>query len=1017
MVWSNAQSSFLGGEWSSYAQGRFDDPRYKTAMNVALNGFPVEEGAFARRSGFRHCAHTRNGGEARLLPFEFEDSTSYSCEYTDSKLRIFDGPALITDSVAAVSSFSSNSPAVVTLASAVDWESGSQAVFQFGTDASARAFSFLANRQFLLTKTDTTHFQLHDPVTRQPLNGADLASVSGYSLSLAKIMEFDTPYTDDLLPQLRCVQTQGRALLLTGTKAPRSLEVEQYPSLGQPATFTFDTAFLRDGPYLDPVEGSVITPSGTTGIINLTLSFTAYSSTKAYRDGDFVTDGGISYVSLQDQNVGNTPSSSPLFWEVTSPGTAVSPNGFQLTDIGRLIRLFSGGTSWTWGKIVAMSSTGQIQSSTGTAGGTFTNSANAFDGETTTQATKGQQLNTDVGQTSIFGIIGKDFTGNAQVIGTVVAYPDETNGFLSGAGSADLTIRLLASNVSLGSGTNVELDTVTLTPDQITPLTLTSSDQSNAYSFVWLEFSASAAPNQGTIFPLLAVDEIQMNTPSAAAGIAVEFQVLGDPLVNTSAISVWRLGVYSDTTGWPKNGCYHEGRLWLSGAVKNRIDGSKSNDVFNFEPTATTGTVADNNAISYTFNSAEVNPIYWMRPNAQGIICGTKKGEWLVQASAQNNPLTPTSIQAHIVTKYGCADIEPVEIGLSTVFVQTFKRRLLEFISDAYSGKFFAPNLNELAKHMTKSGVEEVVSQEELAPIVWARRSDGRLVGAIYRRVSMLSSEPPKFLGWHAHTLGSGRDTESLVIGANDSGDLDALYIVSNDPETGIRHVEVLNDLFDEENALTEARFLDNSITPVCAETVSISGKPGLRFSGLWHLNGKKVSVWACGIDCGDFIVTNGYVDVPYSGLFTAAEVIRLSTSGEDFGSLAVAVDGGAKTIPAVVGFTYTTRGQVLRPNAPLDVGTRAGPGFGKSRRVHEFAALLHKAQGVFFGTRFDKLRPANFKTPGGTAYANNRLFSGIWKDSVDDDNSTDGMLAWEIRRPYPCTVCAIGGFLETQDK
>jgi len=44
-------SSFLGGEWSKFAQGRIELPSYKTAMNVCRNGVPMEEGAWGLSTG------------------------------------------------------------------------------------------------------------------------------------------------------------------------------------------------------------------------------------------------------------------------------------------------------------------------------------------------------------------------------------------------------------------------------------------------------------------------------------------------------------------------------------------------------------------------------------------------------------------------------------------------------------------------------------------------------------------------------------------------------------------------------------------------------------------------------------------------------------------------------------------------------------------------------------------------------------------------------------------------------
>src|SRR5262249_9574331 len=148
---------------------------------------------------------------------------------------------------------------------------------------------------------------------------------------------------------------------------------------------------------------------------------------------------------------------------------------------------------------------------------------------------------------------------------------------------------------------------------------------------------------------------------------------------------------------------YHEGRLWLSGAVANRLDSSAAGGVtkdvnglrIDCTPTAVDGTVTDANAISYTFNTKDVNPIFWMEPDQQGIICGTKGGEWLVQATSINSPLTPTNIQAHRVTKIGCANIEPRRTEHTVVFVQKFQRKVIEYFADVFSGKFTAPNLSK----------------------------------------------------------------------------------------------------------------------------------------------------------------------------------------------------------------------------------------------------------------------------------------------------------------------------------
>src|SRR3981189_3300520 len=86
---SFVQSSFLGGEWSQFAQGRLELPSYRTAMNVCRNAHPIEEGAWIRRSGTRYAAETYQGKPGRVIEFDFEKSAPYILEFTDSVLRMF----------------------------------------------------------------------------------------------------------------------------------------------------------------------------------------------------------------------------------------------------------------------------------------------------------------------------------------------------------------------------------------------------------------------------------------------------------------------------------------------------------------------------------------------------------------------------------------------------------------------------------------------------------------------------------------------------------------------------------------------------------------------------------------------------------------------------------------------------------------------------------------------------------------------------------------------------------------
>lgn len=543
----------------------------------------------------------------------------------------------------------------------------------------------------------------------------------------------------------------------------------------------------------------------------------------------------------------------------------------------------------------------------------------------------------------------------------------------------------------------------------------------SAAFWIWgtYEFQSDAAPNAALVL---------LSTPLTSAQLTAY-----SGYVFPSSLAP--IGVYSATAGYPTCGAYHEGRLWLGGVVPNRIDGSVSNGLtgstVSFSPTGPDGTVAEDDAVSVTFNSTDMNPTYWLVSTLQGLVCGTKNEEWLVQPGS-SGPIAADNIQIHRVTKYGSENIEPRITGLTFVFVQRFARKLLEYFADVFSGRFSAPNLSWPAKHLTQPGIAEIAYQRELAPIVWSRCNDGSLIGTTYKRESLFSSQGPTFAGWHRHSLGSNQSVESICVGPNVGGNLDSLAIVAQNTSSGIYDVQVATDLFDfTQTATTGAWFVDNGIVPSGGVVGASGTENGVTFNGLWHLNGNTVSAFICGLDCGDFAVSNGSMFVPFQsdndGLFTLAYMEQLSAAG-GFGNFACPVDlaagitTGRLTIPAVIGFTYTTQGQILRPGIPQDAGSMNGPPAGKVRRSHQYTALIQNgvSQTISFGTGFAspyKMHAPIFKTAGNTPYMSNELYSGVFWDNLDDQYTFDSMLAWQITRPVPGTICSIGGFLGTQDR
>lgn len=1073
---SNVQVRFTGGEWSKSAQGRMDDPRYRTAMNLCQNILPLVEGSSTRRFGTRQVARTRGGVVGRIMPYILGSDEAYNIELTDGHMRFFQNGVLLTAGAVSVSNIATSTYVAVT-ATAHGLATDDVVTFVFETEIARLKFAVLTNRRFLVHVHDADTFEILSEVSRAHLTDSFSAFDSATDTVLVeRIVDLETPYDNSEWTTVRVLQSDERTVLLQGSVQPQEITTESI----EPANFI-------DGPYLDPVEGSWITPDNLSGIVNFVLSFQTYDAAVAYSEGDYVTSSGVAYRSLVSENQGNTPASSPTQWEITAASAVVNDGaGFGNSDAGRHVRFLSEpplwvtGTSyvagnvvtfadtywtalttmagatppagdvnpnqpgvkdttwapnpaaaqWVWGKIVADATIpGLIDPTTGTTVETFTGTGSAaFDGNTLQLWFNGGGGSpTCASSGSSPRYIGKNWA-TASAISSVKVYPSANYGFvasgvctnsstspptLNGGGSGDFhfTINLRAKHTAPSSSSDgTLLGTTGSVANTVAAQTITSNDQTTLWEYVWIE--ATFTQND------FLVSEVQFYSAASPAGAGVAVQIIGAPLLYTSTIRTWRLGVYNNyEPRWPTNGCYHEGRFWLASAVPNRFDASMSNKPFTFSPTATDGTVADNNAITYVLNSQEKNTILWMKPEVSGILMGTSGAAVLVRAPTPGG-MSPTNITANPVTAYGCADIDPVNAGLTTVFVHQYQRQLHEQMRDAYSGAIVSPEITDLANNLTVGGVQEITMTKALQPIVWARTGEGTLVGATYRRSNLISSEPPEVNAWHRHPLGNEDNTVVSISRAPSlAGNLDTLAMIVED-EAGIHHVMFGSRFPEEDDTIYQADYVDCGIVPSCGE--HYTSETGIRFHGLWGLNGHTVCAWIGGLDCGDYVVSDGYIEVPYgsaSGLFTKRFVIQLSAQAPDVGDLATPVDNGTFVIPAIVGYPFVSRGQTLRPAASDATGAQNGPGFGKTRRAHGVGVMIHNTQGLYLGTTFEKMRPALFKTPGGRRYTAIELFSGIWEDTLDDDNSLDGMLAWETRRPYPTRMLAIGGFLATQDK
>jgi hypothetical protein len=225
-----------------------------------------------------------------------------------------------------------------------------------------------------------------------------------------------------------------------------------------------------------------------------------------------------------------------------------------------------------------------------------------------------------------------------------------------------------------------------------------------------------------------------------------------DDFDNTTAVTDWKLGAFSTTTGHPRCVSFFEQRLVFAGTSNQpqTMFFSKSGDYENM----TSGT-NDDDAMIYTIASNQVNAIQALKAT-RTLIVMTTGGEYAVSSGAAQDAITPTNINIRKQSNYGSSGVDALSIGNATIFLQRARRKIRELAYNFDTDGYTAPDLTILADHISESGLTDMSYQQEPYSVVWAVRADGQMAGLTYNRLENV-------VAWHRHIFGGKSDTGKTV--------------------------------------------------------------------------------------------------------------------------------------------------------------------------------------------------------------------------------------------------------------
>lgn len=474
-------------------------------------------------------------------------------------------------------------------------------------------------------------------------------------------------------------------------------------------------------------------------------------------------------------------------------------------------------------------------------------------------------------------------------------------------------------------------------------------------------------------------------------------------LPSTAPLESWRLGAWSDTTGWPHSGTFYQQRLFTGRTTlqPQTIWASQSGDFQNNRPDSYVlggVSIQDSNALNFTLASGIAAPITWMM-GVRALIIGTAIGQW---GCASRGPvLTPSDFSAIPQTAVKSLDIAPIPIDSGGVFAQRAKRAIYDLVFAYQIDGLKASDITILSDHIGKGNFAQIVFQSEPIATLWFRMEDGTLVALTYKRDQNVIGFTPCTM---APSSAGAAIVESMAVipGNNDAGQVyssinrDEVWVVVNRTINGVtkRYMEMFEGVFDGPN---RAGFTDKSAwrtAVVSAQVDAFYIDAGLTYNGvststitgLSHLEGETVKVVADGAVQTDKVVTGG----------------------------TITLDLAASKVHVGLYYPWVYRGM------KLPYGSRTGAGVGQTKSVNGLVFVVRDAASFDYcidlaGEGDEEQGPlvfasVPFRKPSDRMSAAYPLFSGEVEVDPAFGNgfSTDPRVVMQGTAPMPFTLLGI---------
>ena len=817
MAQPTIQHSFNSGEWAPNLWARTDIAKYASGAALLRNFFVDYRGGISTRVGTKYILRGyKDSTDIRLIPFQASFAVKYAMEFGDQYIRFYANGSPVLETGVAITGVTRANPCVVSVTNT--WSVGDW-VYITGVAGMTQ----LNGNYYIIAARTGGSITLNDLFGNAVDSSAYTAWASGGTA--ARIYTLTSPYAAADLPTLKFSQNINTMVFTHVNYVPYTLTYAAptswtlaaivFGSAASAPTNAVATTTLGGGSVN---YGYVVTSMDGTGQESL-ISSPALLANKA----DLRTVVGTNTISWDAQAGASSYNIYKAIVSYAGPISAGASYGYigntQATNFADTnITADYSQPPPTYSNPFATGS--KVTAVTPVIVGSYTTAPSM----TFTAAPPGGITATG---TPLMSVITATVSagGSGYVVGNTITL---ANGVI-------LTVATLSSSAVATVTITAAGSTGTIPANPAAQVSTSGVGVSATFTLAWGLLSATIT-NAGAGY-------LATPTITFSAGAATATAVLGPASVGNPAVSA-----------------FFQQRLALAAPTSNpqTIYFSQPGGYYNFNVSTPT---LDDNAITSSIVSGQLNNIKYMIPQPTGLITLTDGGSFLINGGSLGSAITPASITANAQSFLGCNDMPPIVVNYDILYAQSKGSSVRDASYNFYAQVFTGADISVIASHLFFGyQLLEWAWAEEPYKVVWAVRNDGTLL-------SLTFVKEQEFIGWAHH------DT--------DGGEFNSVCTLVESATTGYQNFvyHIIQRTVNSQTVQYIEQFPERATTGLVKDYWTVdaglqySGAPATTFSGCQHLSGLTCTGLADGVIIPAFVM-------PYNGSFTLTTPASLVTVG-----------------------------------------------------------------------------------------------------------------------------------------